>query len=576
MSTQDDAAPATRGSSLGWVWRVGLTNLPFVLALAFGAELPDFLKALVVGGVMFLAPGLAWSDRRRGDAFVVLFRAVVASLAIGLVVWLLLMPLPGPTSRIGFIAGIAALTNIGLWLGLKRGWYSADPFGQPMARLLMATAAAVYLLSYAGAAWFVPALEDQDMETQGTAYGLIHELEPTMPINRPHEVGGRYFFAHPLLLHFWIGESALVSDDLDRLRHYHEGSLAALNGASAFAEWEQALEQFMADPVLLPTRTPNLFLGAFLMFGAGFIVFRLTGSRAAAVGACVIYATLPEIYVRTSYGGYLAITNFLLVGGAYFYLEACGFFPDKQTAARPARRASGMAAFLSGWADQKGILIAFAAPAHAVLRAVLDRPFLTETFNGLRRGRIVEVVRGAFARPDIAAAFVIGASFLAGWATFALYGLAVDSEAFIADHIVGHVAERLTLTRVEFLGNDFNYPSVQGLWMEFFDHSGWPLIPVALLAGLYAFGRIREGHGVLLLWTLIGAIGFSFVDWRQTKHFAHILPAVAMMAGIYWASLQGRARTALTALIAAGVLWNVWRIGLLMQDFETIQPTPIW
>jgi hypothetical protein len=576
VSTQDDAAPATRSASLGWVWRVALTNLPFLIVLAFGSQLPDFLLALAVGAVMFLAPGLAWSDRRRGDAFVVLFHAVLASLAIGLVVWLLLLALPGPTSRIGFIAGVALLANVGLWLGLRRGWYTANPFGQPMARLLLATGAAVYLLSYAGAAWFVPALEDQDMETQGTAYGLIHELEPTMPINRPHEVGGRYFFAHPLLLHFWIGESALVSDDLDRLRHYHEGSLRARDGASAFAEWETAFDQFMVDPVLLPTRTPNLFLAVFLVFGAGFLVFRMTGSRAAAVGACVIYATLPEVYVRTSYGGYMALTNFLLVSGAYFYIEACGFFPDQKAAAPAARRSGGLAAFLAGWADQKGILMAFAAPAHAVVRLVSDRSFLNQSFGLIRRGQVVDLVRSAFARPDFAAAFVIGLSFIVGWGTFALYGLAVDSEAFIADHIVGHVAERLTLTRIEFLGSDFNYPSVQGLWMEFFDHSGWPLIPVALVAGFYAAGRIREAHGVLLIWALIGAIGFSFVDWRQTKHFAHILPAVAMMAGIWWASLQGRMRMAATAAIAAGLLWNIWRIGLLMQDFETIQPTPIW
>jgi hypothetical protein len=575
VSTQD-AAPATRGASLGWLWRIGLTNLPFVLALGLMPVLPDFIQALDVGAVMFLAPGLAWSDRRRGDAFVVLFRAVLASLAIGLVVWLLLLPLPGPTSRIGFILGVASAANVGLWLGLRRGWYAADPFGQPMARLLLAVGAAVYLLSYAGAAWFVPALEDQDMETQGTAYGLINELAPTMPINRPLDIGGRYFFAHPLLLHFWIGESALVSDDLERLRYYHEGSLAARDGASAYAEWEKALAQFQAEPVLLPTRTPNLFLGVFLAFGLGFLVFRLTGSKIAAVGACAIYATLPEIYVRTSYGGYMAITNFLLVSGAYFYIEACGLFPDQKATAPAGRRAGGLAALLGGWADQKAILMSFAIPTHAVVRAVLDRPFMTETLGLLRRGRIVELVKNAFARPDISAAFMIGAGFIAGWAMFAAYGLLVAPVAFIADHIVGHVAERLTLTRIEFLGADFNYPSVQGLWIEFFDHSGWPLLPVAALAGLYSFGRIKEAPGVLLIWVLIGAIGFSVVDWRQTKHLAHILPAVAAMAGIWWASLQGRWRMAATVLIAAGLLWNMWRIGLLMQDFTTIQPTPIW
>jgi hypothetical protein len=66
------------------------------------------------------------------------------------------------------------------------------------------------------------------------------------------------------------------------------------------------------------------------------------------------------------------------------------------------------------------------------------------------------------------------------------------------------------------------------------------------------------------------------VDWRQTKHMAHFLPALAVLVAVYWASLQGRAKMALSALVGAAVLWNLWRVGLQMQNFEYIQPTPIW
>src|SRR6185503_1459199 len=171
-------------------------------------------------------------------------------------------------------------------------------------------AALFYLQSYVGAAYRIPPLEDHDMETQGTAYGLINDLVPTMVTNRYK----RFFFAHPLLLHFYIGASALVSDDLERLHYYHESSLAIRDSsADLHKTWEHDKAQFDRDPVLLPTRTPNLFFAALTLFPLAFVVFRTSGSRAAAAGACVLYATLPEIYVRSAYGGYMAITNFLTV-----------------------------------------------------------------------------------------------------------------------------------------------------------------------------------------------------------------------------------------------------------------------
>jgi hypothetical protein len=561
--------------------RVGLTNLPFVLALTIIGQLHPFVQTLVVGAAMFLAPGLAWSDRGKGDAFVVLFRAVLASLIAALMVWLALMPLPGPTDRTSFILALGGIANLGLFFGFRRGWYRANPFAATPARLILVVAALFYVQSFLGAAYFVPALEDQDMETQGTAYGLMHEATPTMTTNRPTDVGGRYFFAHPLLLHFWIGESALLTDDLDAVRYHHDSSLAARDDpAHTLDYWRGALAQFEREPMLLPTRTPNLFLGAFFLFPLGLLVFRLTGSHTAALGSCVLYITLPEIYVRSSYGGYLAVTNFLLMSGAYFYAQACGLFPDQKEDAGSerglGRRLAAGAMFLGGWADQKAILLPLAAAAHALLRAALDKPFMKEALGSLRAWRPISFLRQCFARADILAGFIVGAAFLAGWGSYALYGLSIAPQAFIQDHIQGHFAERMNLGAVNVFGSEYWYPSVAGLWLEFMDHSGWLLAPAALLAALYAVTQLRQAHGLFLLWAAIGALAFSVVDWRQTKHMAHFLPALAVLVAVYWASLQGRAKWALSALIGAAILWNMWRVGLQMQNFEYIQPTPIW
>lgn len=575
--------PETTELRSGWAAiaaRVVLSNLPFALALLAAPYLPDFAMALVVGGAMYLAPGLAWADWRKGDAFVVIFRAVAASLLLALACWLVLLAAPGPLSRIGFIIGLALLTNLGLWIGYRRGWYKANPFTAPMARPLLIVAALFFLQSYLGAAHFVPALEDQDMETQGTAYGIMNHAEPTMPINRPEGVGDAFFFAHPLLLHFWIGESALISDDLGRLEYYHEGSLRAQAAPEqTIAIWEEAFAQFLADPVLIESRTPNIFLGAFMLLGLGFIVFRLTGSRIATLAACVVYATLPEAYVRHAYGGYMAITNFFLIGGAYFYLQALGLFADQVSDGRTraqGRRGAAAAMLMGAWSDQKAMLLPLAASAHAGLRLLLDLPFLRDLWAQARSGKMLEALRAIFSRTDVLAVVVIVGAFFLGWLSYLAYGLAIEPEAFIRDHIQQHITERVNNSGINWLGNEHWYPSVFGLWVEFIDHTGPLIIAAGVLAGFFGIARLRGAPGLFFLWCVLAAVAFSLVDWRHTKHLAHFLPALAALIAVYWSTLEGRMRWIVGGAIVAGVAWNVVRIILTMQDFTYIDPTPIW
>lgn len=571
-SLSDKATSIAVSWSSGIGLRIGISNLPFALALLLQSFLPQFIEVLVVGAILFLVPGLAWTDHRRGDAAIILFRATVASLVLALAITLILTLFGFGGHRTAFLLGLALVTNGGIWIGVRKSWFDGHPFSDPLPRLISVIAAVFLMQSYLGAAYFVPALEDQDMETQGTAYGLMHEFVPTMVTNRDT----RHFFAHPLLLHFWIGESALIFDDLDRLKYHHDASLAVRSDPTAIqAEWQKAFAQFERDPVLLPTRTPNIFLGALTLFPMGFMVFLLTGSRIAALAACVIYMWLPEVYVRTAYGGYLAITNFLLVGGTYLYLLTSRLLPVRGAIGTeiPVGRSTWVAAFLGGWADQKFLLLPLAAPAHAGLRALLDLPSLVA--GGLKR-----FVGALFSRPDIVTGVLVGTGFAAGWMTFALYGLAVAPDDFIQDHLKTHIWWRLNkavdvnLFRVEQGG--WVYPSVLALWQQFADHTGWLLIPPMLLGMSHALTRWREAHGVLLIWALVGIVGFSLVDWRQTKHLAHLLPALVMLTAVYWASLEGKSRAIVGAVLAAAVAWNLWRIGLLMNNFEYLKPLPIW
>jgi hypothetical protein len=561
-----DRRPELKSSWKSITWRVTLSNLPFILALAAIDLIPPFVRTLVVGGILFLAPGLAWTDRRIGDGFVVLFRAVVISLGAMVASWLLLSLPPGPMSRTAFLLALAAFTNAGLILGVRRGWYMAAERRSVLWRLLVAVAVLFYVQSYVGAAYRVPPLEDQDMETQGTAYGLIHALSPAMVTNR----GTTFFFAHPLLLHFWIGTSALVSNDLDRLRYYYEASreMRGKTWEQLNVKFKEEFAQFERDPVLLATRTPNLFLGVLVIFPLGYLVYRISGSQAAAVLSCILYSTLPEVYVRSAYGGYMAVTNFLTLSTAYFYLQGAGLLGrtnDELAGSRGTRSSAFGAAFLSGWADQKALLIPAASGAHAALTLMLSgsRSFLKR-------------VRST---PELGLALLVGSGFLLGWATFGLYGVTIDARQFISDHVTTHIVDRFRLTNVYFATvpqGGGKYPSIVALWRQFGEHTGWLLVVPCLLAMLRAVRQIRGPEGLLLVWVLVGAVGFSLVDWRQTKHLAHILPPMMALIGLFWASLHRKARLVLSVVLCSGAAWNIWRIGRLMADFGYLKPFRMW
>ena len=569
--TRPEPTPPKNRHALFWALGAALLlNLPYLMALFAIGHLPPVAQTLVVGAIVFIVPGLPWAARAPADGVVMLFRVVLISLAAALAAWLILLPWPGLTNRVGFILLLALVTNIGLWLHAGRLANVAAPFRSRAGAGILLVAALFFAQTYLGAAHFVPALEDQDMETQGTAYGLMHEAAPTMVTNRDTT----YFFAHPLLLHFWIGESAFISDDLDRLRYHHDAARTLERGPALLAQWELNFERFESDPVLLPTRTPNIFLSVFTIIAMSFLVLRLTGSGVAAIGAALLYMTLPEIYVRSSYGGYLAITNFLLIVGAYFYLDAARLFPTRAGASP--RKTVGpwgfTAAFLGGWADQKAVLLPMAAPVHAGLRILLDGKL------SLKQGFAAMVARVWTSRDFINASMIVF-GFVAGWLLFVVYGLAIAPDDFIADHIKGHIAARLrnptdalqaAITQIDW------YPSIAGLWLEFANHTGWLVSFLMVIAAAWTAPRIRDAEGFFLIWALIGAIGFSLVDWRQTKHLAHILPALVILVPLFWVRLGERLRLAVGAVVALAILLNAWRIIGVMQDFTTLQPTPIW
>jgi hypothetical protein len=172
----------------------------------------------------------------------------------------------------------------------------------------------------------------------------------------------------------------------------------------------------------------------------------------------------------------------------------------------------------------------------------------------------------------------------AGWITFAAYGMAVAPHDFIYDHLQEHLRDRFRLQDLRMAGASregverarITYLSIAGVWREFADHLGWIAAGLGAVALAWCVRRIRGPEGLMLLWVVGGGLLFSLMDWRMTKHLALLIPAIVAAIGFFWGSRGPRARAVVGVVVAAALVWNLWRTGHLMADFRYLRPTPLW
>jgi hypothetical protein len=416
-----------------------------------------------------------------------------------------------------------------------------------------------FLVSCVAGTRIVPPLEDQDMETQGTAYGLITNLEPLSLTNR----STLYFFAHPPLFHVLNAPTLLLAGQLESVRAAYDAALAeraklpASRRAPSFERigrafknppradtslhWKRSVyPAFLKEPALLGTRAPNFILAALLAM----LLYRAlrTIGATSTDSALLLTATmtLPEIFVRSGYGGYFAISALTSLLAAWLVVVA------------PWRSASFLAGFLAMLANQKSIIVGAAA-------------FLWSP----RRSKylLLGLVTGGLA--------------------FAMYGLLVAPEDFVADHLLDHGLRRFSGAEVH--AGAPAYPSRAGLWLEFAQHFGWVWCLVAAAACIAALAALlmrrfaresptegEELREIALLWILVGAIAFTATDWRQTKHLCKLVPAMTLVMGALLARSSRPARFALRAALVICVLWNARWIAKIAQDFSSFPMSTIW
>ena len=602
----DDASKGNccRGAALCalLVWLVAV-NVPFLVGHpARDPASSSLIRSLAINLVLFITPGLAFVGPRRGvrwSSWLELMRVMLVSLAVFLGLLGLFQLTNRPITAGGMWNGTWIAANVLLVIRwICRGPVSCALAGKKSTWL---TASGLFLASYSlffyGAINVVPLHFDHDIDTQGPAYGLLTRFEPLMITDRDT----LYYFAHPPLFHFYVGGSFLYHDQMDHLVEYDQISQRAQQATAGkpFALPPKALlaggpghwsEHFVvgiegADYVLQPprpdgstripvrqyetqaffshyfkapkkleNRTPTLFLAALTVAILAQWTAQMSGRWWLGLVIAAAYATSPEVFVRSGYGGFFAISNFAVIMILIAQVDW-----ERNRA--------------HSWANCVAAGI-FAALANHKL---LPLPAALALWNVLRS--LPPQSLGHFVAKAFHPAMV---GFVIGTGIFWCHGFAVDFHEFWVDHIRYHIVDRI-VHESEFTSYG-PFHSVLGLWKELWEHTGYALLPVGFLtlvaASFSAKTRAIDSRETVdprswLVWFLALAVAFSIVDWRMTKHLMPLLIPL-YLAPALWAA-ESRRRCCLMALVFVAVgIWNVATLRSLAANFEAFPIVPTW
>lgn len=504
-------------------------NVTYAVSGAAGGRftaLLDSVQGLAAAALLVLLPGLAWS-RRRGPARLVEALAVSTGVLIAAFVVLRLVSWAGAPSALAAVLVGAT----GVAIAFRR----PPALDVPWHLVLPASVSLVAVGYFATAV--VPPLEDQDMELQATVHALVHDLRPRALTNR----GTTYFFAHPPLLHLWDAGAFVLAGRAGRLADHDLAARkaapsapsagdAALAARPHYEAWKTLLRRFLTEPNLWPTRQVNVLLSGIAVGLLSLLAGRLSGSSTLGLVLALVWLTLPEFLVRGGYGGYFAAT-------AALSLAVLAVIDEDP-------KASMVGAALAFLANQKALLV----PGAWVLAAPA----------GPWRRRFLPAV---------------GATI--GIAVFTAYGLAVDGPAFRFDFLQEHVLRRLDPRHLRFTHDAARwYPSAGELWAEFAGSYGLALTVLGGAATVWSLRRRPTARAAALA-VVVGALVFTWTDWRQTKHLALLVPFALVCLAESWPSDPRWRRIGLALLLAIATR-NVHASWPLLTDFEALRPSTTW
>lgn len=537
---------------MAWVVLL-LLNVPFLLAHpawpVVSAALP---RSLLINLVIFVNPGLAIVAALRAAGWLQRWHVlwvVTASLALFVATIVVARFLHvTPTAPLAWNCAWLCTNAAALFAWALRRETVAVAL-PPNWRAALAVFAASYALFFWAGTRVVPYQGDHDMDLQATAHGLVTELRPAYPTPRSY-----YYLAHPPLLHVFVAGSFLYHGQLDGVSVYDPKAADALPQE---AHWRYYTEH----PFLLETRTPNIFLSSLTVALLAMWLTTATGGTRYALLLALAYATLPEVFVRSSYGGYFAGSKFFALQMLWAIEAWAGPKPGD------ARWRAGLSGAMSAWANHKLVIL----PLALCLWRVVNIPLKA----GVKR-------IGTHLFHPVAVGFLVGT--LSFWA----YGWWVSPTDFWNDHIHHHIVDRITNTNARGL-NMAAYPTLEALWLEFWRDTSYLMLPLGIFSlGALLFSRPANNSGdrstwsgwsglagLWTIWALIAAVAFSLIDWKQTKHLTALIvpmtlaPAVALGDG----RLPRRVATITLWIVVA---LNVWVIYTLAQDFHSLVKVPEW
>lgn len=525
--------------------------------------IPKSAFSILIGLMIFIIPGYCWAvffKEKTNDLILIIFLTVCISSLILISGCVFFYISQIRISSTNMLIYLFLVSNIGILLPKRTEDILKRKIQSKHLVFILIISIVIYSILYMGATRYVPPLEDQDMETQGTAYGIMHHMKPYMVTNR----GTVYYFAHPLMLHLYIGYTSLFLDQLDGLSYYYQSAISAEKELEekntkemVFKNWRNDLHKFYAEPHLLATRMPNIFFSSLSLIILFYLLYTLTQSFFFSVIGPIIFFTIPEVFVRLSYGGYMAVDTFCLLIMIYLYMH--NNVNEKQG------KLFEVLLFLSGCfaalMDQKMVIFILAV---ALMRILNERGNLFAKLTSPLYDRMIQ-------------------GFILGILIFWTYGFLVNPKAFIEDQITYHLVQRFSLNDVRVTSSqivndakNLEYPSIVGLWKEFGDHLGFPFLIVALPLTIYSIFKINEKKAILGLWFIIGGIIFSLTDWRQTKHLMLIILPLIIATLIFVSRTRLWIRSIFLIIFAFLIFNNIHIIIKLTKDFTTVSPTPIW
>ncbi len=624
-----------RSPAAGYLAFAVALNVPFLIChpgrTLVGAPpcswFSELVRSLAVNVVLFLAPGLPLVGAMIGRGWLRrlhLLWVIIVSFAVFAVVLTVAhlagLPLQGSTvwngtwifTNLGMVVNVALRGPPAWGIRLRQDrWRVGGPLF-----------AAAYLTFFFGATRVVPPMQDHDLDIQSPGYSLLKRFTPEVVNDR----GLLHYFAHPLLLNCYQAASFLYFDELDYLarfdaatdrvrraesgvavepvvtefccycptqlgrcrgrpgmtRHrivgvqegnyvfdkplpkwYRQGRVQHELGKLPLREFEVQIlyDDYRHEPRHLESRTPNVFLAALTVALLGVWIDRRTGLWWLALLVPLAYATSPEVFVRSSYGGYFAISMFALVQ----------ILLAVEQSASDRSRAAWIGCLLAGL---------FAAVANNKLVLLPAALVLWELARSQAGGMGRRLAR-AIGQPA-----VVG--FALGTVAFWIYGLGISPGDFRDDYVRYHLVNRIIHHNPFGHGG---YPSVAGLWLELWQHTGYVLLPLGIvaLAALCAISRVEAGpgrkddltvgrHGVpdlWAIWVVLTAVAFSLIDWRQTKHLMPLL-LPSYLAPARWAATSRTVLILVSVLFAGLLVWNLVTLWLLAADFGGFSITPAW